>query len=74
MEKANMLMLTALYMKESLRMKISTGLVKYIIPMEINMKGIGKMAKETERVCGLPLMDLVMKGNGKMACHMAKVL
>ena len=55
-------------------MKISTGLAKYIIPMAINMKVIGKMAKATEKVCGLQPMDLVMKVNGKKACPMAKEL
>jgi len=74
MEKANILMLTAPYMKENLKMKISTGLAKYIIPMAINMKGIGKMAKETEKVCGLQSMGLVMKVNGKKACPMVKEL
>ena len=72
MEKADTLMLTGLYMKESLKMKISTGLAKYIIPMVINMKDIGKMAKGMEKVFGLQPMGLAMMANGKRACPMAR--
>ena len=72
MEKVNILMLTAQYMKENLKMKISTVLVKCITPMVINMKGVGKMAKEMD-ILAVGIVTMPFQFEGKLRLDQAEL-